>query len=501
MAGMLPGLHHPIGMVSASLLLCLSVVLGTGVLFLIQVKMNASPFSSPLDKLYKILLCYVVGCFGALYASHTLQDMEPVISPQAQTFSAVLLEPIQEKAKTYAAKVRVEDAKHCMLLYIAKDARSLQLQAGDFIRVNAQPQLPQEYLDDFNYRNYLKTKDIVLTAYVRPENWETGKPFDLPCSTRLRIRAMLLRESLCQRLEKLIPQANHRALAEAMLLGNRTELSPAQKEAYSMTGISHLLALSGMHIAFLILLLNGMFWWCPKKLKKVLTLLGTWAFILLVGLPTSAVRAGFMLTCLLLNPFPNQHTMPFDRLCLSVLLMVLINPLYLLDVGFQLSVAAVAGIILFQPFFVEVGYIPGFLQNGVKICLCAQLAVLPLSLYHFHTLPLYFLLSNVLVSLILTPLILYLSAAVLLLGDLPHAGRELCLLLEKLLGIQESTVNFLQHLPGAQFTCESFHLGALLCSYTLLLLLLNYLIQRDSRSIILCQLATLAILTCLLLGI
>lgn len=310
-----------------------------------------------------------------------------------------------------------------------------------------------------------------------------------------------MREDLCQRLEQLLPDQEHHGLIEAMLLGDRTELTREQKQAYRVSGISHLLALSGMHISFVMLLFHVLLFWCPEKLKKGLTLLGTWTFILLVGLPTSAVRAGFMLSCLLLNPFPQERTQAFDRVCLSALVMLFINPLYLQDIGFQLSFAAVSGILLFTPFFPKIRYIPAFIQEGVKICLCAQIAVLPLSLFYFHTLPVYFLFTNLLVSLILTPLILYLSVAVLLLGYVPLLGEVLCQLLQMLLQVQQHIVLFIGQLPGAQLTLQNFHLGALCCSYFILIILLKYLVRRDSKSIIQGQLALIALLICLLLEI
>jgi len=192
--------------------------------------------------------------------------------------------------------------------------------------------------------------------------------------------------------------------------------------------------------------------------------------------------------------------MTMDRWALAAIILLVFHPVFLMDIGFQLSFAAVAGILLFLPYFKKKPYVPSFIQEGTYICLCAQLAVLPLSLWHFGTFPVYFLLTNLLVSLLFTPLIMYLSVTIIILGEIPVLSHLLSLTLTYTIQIQQIIINFIQHLPGSQICFYNFNEGALIVGYITIIILLKYLQKRDSKSIIQLQVSIICLLLCMLIG-
>lgn len=433
--GICLGLNFPLSSTLAEGVLISIMLLGMVGLSLAQRKQAIRIFSFSFQQFFQGVIGIEVCLFGVFWGSHGIKVVYTPVTA-ADSYSVVVMEPPVEKAKTYALTVRPRLAGQKWLLYVPKDSLRAPVRTGDFLQVQTRLQVPVR----------VSAQGITRTGFVR--HWEKGSAFPLSWWSQVQLKAMQVRSRVLTRLDSLVQQEHTCALVHAMLLGDKTDLTPTQKEAYTAAGLSHLLALSGMHLGFILVLLNALTTWCVPWLKKVLVLVGLWGFILLTGLPVSAVRAGVMLSFLLLNPFPGERTMTMDRWALAFVVLLLLRPAYLLDIGFQLSFAAVAGIVLLLPCFPEVKRVPKFLQDSVWLCISAQVAVLPFSLWHFGTFPVYFLLANLLVSLWLAPLFIYLSIAVLMGGSVPVVGTWLCQGLLLVGDVQQHMVSFLSSLPG-----------------------------------------------------
>ena len=218
----------------------------------------------------------------------------------------------------------------------------------------------------------------------------------------------------------LSPQAF--ALAVALLLGERQTLAPKIYQNFQATGTVHILAISGLHIGILLLFLNMLF--KPVKRKSstlflVLTIGVLWFYALLTGFSASVLRAVIMFSFLQIGLQSKRQTNIYNSLFLAAVVMLLINPDYLYQVGFQMSFAAVLAIVSFYPVFNK--WFPvkqkilKYFTDLIWVSLSAQLGVLPLSLYYFHQFPTYFLLANSL-SIPLLFLILFLGFSLMLLG-------------------------------------------------------------------------------------
>ena len=186
-----------------------------------------------------------------------------------------------------------------------------------------------------------------LNAPVQIKAYQSLSSFE-----RTILKAQDFRQQAEQQLHTLHIGEQDFAVIAAMAMGDKSALNQETKEAYSISGTSHILAVSGLHIGIIfqliILLLGG------KRRSKLTIILSTtivWAYVIFIGFPASAVRAATMLSIysmvlLSLRPDPTLNT-----LALAYIIMVLVNPFNIFDIGFQMSFLAVGSILLFYPLF------------------------------------------------------------------------------------------------------------------------------------------------------
>ena len=192
------------------------------------------------------------------------------------------------------------------------------------------------------------------------------------------------------------------SVASAMVLGYKAELPEEVRETYAQTGASHVLAVSGLHVGLIYLILSsivGRFKWRPARIA--ISLAGIWGFALVTGATPSVVRAATMFSFVLAGQQLRRPISVFNSLAASAFLLLLIQPLWLFHIGFQLSYLAVLGIVFFQPRWYQLWIPPNGLLDKIwtliTVSLAAQMATLPLTLFYFHQFPVYFWLSGLIV--------------------------------------------------------------------------------------------------------
>jgi competence protein ComEC len=258
------------------------------------------------------------------------------------------------------------------------------------------------------------------------------------------------REQLLQRYQDGGLDGDAYAVVAAMSLGDKTALTREVRSMYSVSGASHVLALSGLHLGIIYMLLSLLL---PRRrwpaVSQLLSILVVWAFVLLVGMPVSAVRSAVMLTIYGILSIGHRNKMSVNVLAFTALVMLLWNPAWLFDVGFQVSFMAVWAILLFVPVFTGVFSDKYYMEHPwvakgwgmVAVSMAAQLGVAPLIAYYFAQFSTCFLLTNFLV----VPaafLILCLSVVVLLFPSLAY------LLLYIVQGLN-AALDAIANLPGA----------------------------------------------------
>ena len=206
-------------------------------------------------------------------------------------------------------------------------------------------------------------------------------------------------------------------IVAAMTLGEKKGISKEVRKVFSASGGAHILALSGMHLGILFMILTFLLptkrW---PKISVLTELLAIWAFVLLIGFQPSLLRAAVMLTIYSIAKMLSRNTRSMDVLAFTAALLLVVSPQWLFDVGFQMSFAAVTGIlVLYGPIFRFLTYRekeaeqPSLLAvccwifyDGivglVVISLTAQLGVAPLVAYYFGNFPTYFILTNFIVT-------------------------------------------------------------------------------------------------------
>ncbi|PIU54854.1 MAG: DNA internalization-related competence protein ComEC/Rec2, partial [Chloroflexi bacterium CG07_land_8_20_14_0_80_51_10] len=207
---------------------------------------------------------------------------------------------------------------------------------------------PKE-LEEFDFKEYLARQGIYSvvdrpTGITLVEAGQKPKPMEL---------IYRLRDSMSQALDKALPEPQC-SLAKAMLLGQRGSLSTEVREDFSRTGTSHLLAISGVHVSIVAgVVLSAGVWAFGRQRPTyfLLALAVIWLYTMLAGMRPSAIRAATMGSLWLYADWIGRPRSAFTALTFAAAIMLAFNPLLLWDVGFQLSFAAMAGLVFLTPIF------------------------------------------------------------------------------------------------------------------------------------------------------
>lgn len=291
-----------------------------------------------------------------------------------------------------------------VMLYVAKDSATKELMIDDelltFSTLDSVPHPFNPY--QFNFKRYLQKQGVHGQLRI------SGNQFVLlkeSSKTWVGIAANF-RTRLIKKLRKQGFGSEQLGVIQALLLGQRNDLSEETYANYKSAGAVHILAVSGLHIGILLLLLQ--FLLRPleqlpkgKTTKLVAIIMLLWGYAFVAGLSPSIVRAVTMFSFLTYAMYLNRPTNTFNILALSMFFILLVQPLFLFQVGFQMSYAAVFAIVWIYPKLQRL-WSPKIwpVRKGwqlLAVSLAAQLGVLPISLFYFHQFPSLFFISNLVV--------------------------------------------------------------------------------------------------------
>lgn len=288
---------------------------------------------------------------------------------------------------------------------------------GDVISISCKVYQPEPIVGEdgknFSYDKYLAKDDIYATCY-RPRIKLLSQ------EKNLFFYIFKIKNYFWQNLNDYLVEPTS-SLAKAMLLAARREIPDQLRTSFAQVGLSHVVAISGLHIAIIVWLIQSflLFLGLSRKRSFGLLVLILLIYLCLIGWPSSAVRASLMVTMVLLGPFLGRNTPSAYSLLLAANIFVLLNPYVLLyDIGFQLSFLAVLGLLFYVRFFNKVlVFIPEKfkIREVFSVTLAAQVFTWPLIIYHFGIFSLIAPLVNFFI-LPLLPLVLILSFALSLFG-------------------------------------------------------------------------------------
>lgn len=261
------------------------------------------------------------------------------------------------------------------------------------------------------------------------------------------------------------------------------------RQAFSASGVSHVLALSGLHIGMIYLLLGILFTWAGRirgfrAAKPVFIIVCLWVFAFVSGLSPSVVRSTVMFSLLAVSAHVAGRSVTLNTLAAAAFFMLLYDPFYLSDVSFQLSFISVAGIVLIQPRLSRI-WTPAnrflkYVWGMVTVTTAAQMVTAPLVLYYFSAFPVHFLWVNLLVVPLVT-LILYLAAGMLLTGWFPPLQFLFAGILERLLAWLNGLTGFVGQLPVSVIRNVYLDKLAVLGLFLLLVFMSAYLVRKNKR--------------------
>ena len=232
------------------------------------------------------------------------------------------------------------------------------------------------------------------------------------------------RNTIQKHLRSLNIQEQDFAIVSAMTLGDKTSLTKETKDIYSISGASHILAVSGLHIGIIfqlfILLLGGRRRSIPTI---ILSITAIWAYVIFIGMPASAIRSATMISICCFAMLSHRKALSINNLAFAYVIMLIYNPLYLFDISFQMSFMAVYSILLFYQPLEGLCSTSHFYTRWPWSMLCisiaAQIGTMPLIIYYFGRISCYALFTGF-IAIPAATVILWLSAAILLLTLLTH---------------------------------------------------------------------------------
>ncbi|MDR0546436.1 MAG: ComEC/Rec2 family competence protein [Dysgonamonadaceae bacterium] len=346
------------------------------------------------------LLLFVAAAFFTRLA---WREAEWPVGAKTHFYKAQIVDEPVRRPKTWRCDLRILSAGNSIFtsvknkqirLYLPHDNRSQMLRAGDCITFSGTLNASEEYLHK---------QSLAATGFLRAGDWQLIPEFKAPFS--IRIKALQVRRQLLSRLRRIIPGEDSFALAEALVFGYRNDLDEDLQQSFRNIGAAHILAISGAHFAILFGIGYGLLSFLgnyprSKRLKQAILLPLMWIFAFLTGFSPSVVRAVLMLTVWGIGEALGRRTLTLNTVAATGFMMLVFNPLYLFDLGFQLSFAAVISILLLNPYFVRLyqskNLIIKYIWDLSCVSVSAQIGVLPLSIYYFHQFPVFFLLSNIL---------------------------------------------------------------------------------------------------------
>lgn len=451
-------------------------------------------------------------CFGAvrqhcIQANLSKRHYSNVSGIRYLRFEVVDVLESKNKLKIEAEVIDAVDSLHLktqpsgrLLINLKIDSGAIAPKIGETYWLKAKPIKPEHSGNPgtFDYPRYLKRKQIFHTI-----NTTLGQIIKTNESHyHFRATAYELRDHCLEIIKKNIPNKLSYGISEALLLGYKSDLNEETNLIFTRTGTLHILAVSGMHAGLIFTILNWFFGLLVKFkrgtiLKAIIILCCLWFYALMSGLTASVIRAAVMFSLMTLGKLVNRSNDPINTIFSSAFVLLVYDPNFLFDPGFQLSYAAVLGIGFcyskIRVLYSKKTKVIVSICDLINVSICAQLLTFPISIFYFNQFPSYFLITNLIVIPIYTILI-FLLIALFPLSFVPILSLSLGKIIDLTIYYNDIFMHFMDSLPYAVISnigIDYIELGLL---YALILLMI-YGIYFKNRTSIIGILIVFAILT------
>ncbi len=409
---------------------------------------------------------------------------------------AIIQEPLIQKRKTWKALAEIVSVKHQgkwekanskIWLYIKSNELAKQLATEDAIQFTAPLQKISNNNNSsgFDYEKYCAFQQIYFQVYLP----DSAKILTQKRGASFRSYLYQTRDYILNILKKAIPEKTEQAVAEALLIGYKEDLDKKLVQSYSNTGVVHIIAISGLHLAMIYGLLIRMFqplgngrWKNFLRTGAILFIL--WGFSFITGGAAAILRSAVGFSFLLFSKSLGYKNNTLNTLFASAFFLLLFNPFLLWDIGFQLSYTAVLGIVLFSKWIENWFRFSNKLLQMIwqvnAITVSAQILTLPIVLYQFHQFPNLFLFTNFLIV-PLSGIILYAELLVLLLSPSPFFLQLTGRLTSHLIGLMNLIIERTNRIPFALTRNIQLSLAQAILLYLLIAAVLVWLIEKSRK--------------------
>lgn len=310
--------------------------------------------------------------------------------------NALIIEYIKdtEYMNVYKAKIKTKN----FFIYIKKQNKKLDI--GDIVFVEGkfkEPETRRNY-GGFNYKMYLRSKNIYGSIKIEHYKFKESKK---GIYWKYKRFVNKIRKSIIILFDKNLSKKNS-SLLKGLIVGDKSDIQEDVLESFRNASLSHILAISGAHFSYIILILN----YINKKIK--IKRLGNWIsivimlfFIELTGCTPSVLRAGIMNIIVIFSKLIYRKYDFWTNLSFSLLIQMLINPYVIFDVGLQLSYLGVIGIVTLYDKVLKYTKF-----KIISVTIAANIIIIPIMMYNFNTLSFSFVISNIFASIILGPIII-----------------------------------------------------------------------------------------------
>ena len=411
-------------------------------------------------------------CFGML-----ITDYHHVDAPNLGDFGdgvkiGVVVEPTEEKPKTFKTRIRIIDSAASnnveILAYFEKDSTTPPPQFGDLIGFYSDVRYIESNGNplEFDYQQYMSRQGVYCQTYIKHQEYEILQP---AYQKGIKYYGAKIRNTLIDIYRQTGISGQQLAVLEALTLGYKADLDPETITTFQTSGAMHILAVSGLHTGIIMLITSILLMFLDysqktRIIKCGLIILILWAFAAITGFSPSVCRSAVMFSMLAVAQILNRFTSSYNTVATSAFILLIINPLLIFNVGFGLSYLAVLAIISTMPFVqkrlprfdpvhdtrtIWLGkWTARYFLGIIFVSIAAQLGTSMLSIRTFNLFPTYFLLTNILVI----PLsYLIMVTAILLLAVSWCAPLMSCVaeVLKFFLGLLTDSVSWIESLPAA----------------------------------------------------
>ena len=421
------------------------------------------------DKKIIILLVFVILSF--IYIDILENEYNRIENKQIEE-KAVIISDIQEKEYKYIYEAKFLKNNKKVLINIKKSQQIDKINYGDLIYLEGKLEIPKIATNykGFDYRQYLKTQKI--QGIVIADNVKILKAKyknNLIYQMQKKIKAIIK--------EKLPSETGDLLLA--ILLGDKKDLSEQIQINFKNSNLSHMLAVSGAHVSYIIVgltyitqnLIMG------KRKGRVFCIFFLIIFMAITNFTPSVTRACIMAILTLVSEILYKKADIYTNISISALIILLYNPYSLLDLGFQLSFGGTIGIVIFMRFIKKKQEEPkllNYIKQMALVSICANIIIIPIIMNNFNTVSLTFLVSNILASPILA-IIVIVGFSIIIISIISHSlSNILVFWLNPILNLLIKISSFCSKLPFAKILVVTPYIFNILFYYTIILYLVNY---------------------------